>query len=91
MLRFIQEAWVFVLQDTVHNIPVLVKWHAALCGGVVCGPEFLVRGDGVCHSYHAGLESTRLVWMTDEFIHAHPRVADETLYRTKFFGYQTLT
>ena len=75
----------FVLQDTVHNLPDLVKWHAALCGGVICGPDFVVRGRGVCHSYQAGLESTRLLWMTDAFVHAHPQVADATLYRTKVF------
>jgi hypothetical protein len=82
--RFSQEACVFVLKDTVHNIPDLVKWHAALCGGVICAPDFVIGGRGVCHSYQAGLESVRLLWMTDAFVHAHPQVADATLHRTKY-------
>lgn len=70
----------FILKN-VENIPLRVLWHAALCGGVICGPEYVIHGDGPCMTYHSALSMQRLLWMTDRFVRAHGSLSHGTLHR----------
>ncbi len=68
--------------ESFENVPGLIKWHAALCGGLICEPTVVTQGSGICHTFQAALESVRLLWMTDSFVRAHPTIADATVHRT---------
>ena len=76
-----QDAALFVLQS-LESIPLSVTWNAALCGGVICDPNFVVSGTGVCIKYQSALQSQRLLWMTERFIRSHGHIADATIHRT---------
>lgn len=77
----LKDSWVFVVKSF-ENVPSLIKWHAALCGGLICEPTVVTQGSGICHTFQAALESVRLLWMTDSFVRAHPTIADATVHRT---------
>ena len=70
----------FIVKN-VANVPMRVLWNAALCGGVICGPEYVIHGDGPCMTYHAALGTQRLLWMTDRFVRAHGSLSHGTLHR----------
>ncbi len=70
------DATVFVVRDLA-NIPARILWIVILVGGTVCNWDFLAHdGRGASITYHAALASRRLVYMTDAFVEAHPRLCE---------------
>lgn len=56
------------------DLPNVVKWRAALTGGVVIEPDTLTRREGPCIVFDSLLASRRRVWFSYEFKRSFPDV-----------------
>ena len=80
------DAHVFCVKDLI-DPPKACKWHAVLCGGIVCKWDFVRSTAGSASiAYLPALKQRRLIYMTDAFIGIYPNISEIILQRATSYG-----